>query len=187
MSVLRINVVDRRFILAIAVVLLVCCASCSPSVDGQANIAETEPTAGQWSNYEGAWFTVEYPPSFDVVPSLKSDDTEGFDSVFFEAPDSAARFYVLSPQWGRAAVDVSIEPDVEIELDSNRQFIDEQERVTTTIHAKDGSYTRSVEEYREQDGAVYWVFEFSYANEVERERYAPSFERFKASLKQYSD
>jgi len=163
------------------------CAACSDKAGVADDAIEAQPSDGQWATYDGSWFTIDYPKSFEIVPSLRSDEGDGFDSVFFKSPDHRAGFYVLSPQWGRIAADLALKPEIETELDRYEQQKGEQRKIVKIIQANDGSYTREVEEFFEQDGAVYWVFEFRYSDDLARQRHEAGYQRFKTSLNQYSD
>lgn len=163
------------------------CAACSDKAGVADDAIEAQPSDGQWATYDGSWFTIDYPKSFEIVPSLRSDEGDGFDSVFFKSPDHRAGFYVLSPQWGRIAADLALKPEIETELDRYEQQKGEQRKIVKIIQANDGSYMREVEEFFEQDGAVYWVFEFRYSDDLARQRHEAGYQRFKTSLNQYSD
>lgn len=145
------------------------------------------PPTDSWAVYEGAWFTIEYPGNFDVVPSLKSSGKDGYDSVFFQDPEKRVRFYVLSPQWGRPASDIVIKQEVETTVSQEQRSSNSRKTLIKTIRAKDGSYERKIEENREQDGAVFWVFEIKYRNERFLKQNLANYQRFKDSLIQYTD
>lgn len=179
--------VVRRMAFTAAMCLIGICVACTDKTEVAGAAAEVRPTDEQWTTYNGGWFTIEYPSSFDVVPSLESDESGVFDSVFFRSQDGRASFYVISPQWGRAAVDIALAPELETELHRHERSESDQRRVEKAIRANDGSYTREVEEFFEQDGTVYWAFEFRYADEPTRQQYEAGYQRFKMSLDQYSD
>ena len=161
-------------------------SACSRSADPAQN--STLPVAeAPWSTYSGTWFTVEYPSSFKASPSLTSNDSDGYDSVFFKSPDGRASYYVLSPQWARAASDIAFDATHEIEIGNHSQEDGGRRTFTRIIHANDDSYTRELTEHSEQDGTVYWVLQFRYADAATRAEHVGGYQRFKASLQQYSD
>jgi hypothetical protein len=147
---------------------------------------EAASRLGEWRTYHSDWFTVRYPEDFAVRESLPSGDG-GFDSVFFDAPDGRASFYVLSPQWGRRASDVALRPARERQVSVQETETDRSSRTVRTFAAKDGRRTRIVEENREEGGSVYWVTAFEFQDEVARRSYGEAYERFKASLEQHAD
>ena len=157
---------------------------------GCADSGEREPDLAarpeSWPRYESAWFSVRYPKGFVVRPSLASKDG-GFDSDFFDAPDGRASFYVLSPQWGRKATDVALQPERERELRVEETATERGTRTVRTIASRDGRSTRIVEENSEEGGSVYWVTAFEFRDEAARRSYGDAYQRFKASLEQFSD
>lgn len=161
--------------------------ACSGSSDTPRESVIEPAVESQWLTYSGAWFTVQYPASFSVSPSLVGDDGDGFDSVFFDSPDSRASYYVLSPQWGRAADDLAFDPASEIQMSNRSHDEAGRQTVTRVIRAKDGSYMREMEEHFEQDATVYRVFQFRYANAAAHDLHIAGFRQFKASLEQYTD
>lgn len=172
-------------------VLALTLAACSGSSSGENEAADpgtpNVAVIDAWSTFEGAWFSIQYPASFEAIPSLLSDSAEGYDSVVFEAPDGSAAFYVLAPQWGRAAKDIALDRTAETETGRDERRSGDRMQINRTIRANDGSYTREIEVNREQDGLVQWVFQFRYEDEVAHERYAPDFERFRSSLQTFTD
>ncbi|MGI9592278.1 MAG: hypothetical protein ACR2P8_12975 [Myxococcota bacterium] len=161
-------------------------ASWAACGDSEQRAPELAARSESWPRYESAWFSVRYPEGFAVRPSLPSEDG-GFDSVFFEAPDGRASFYVLSPQWGRKATDVALRPERERELSVERTETERGTRTVRTIATRDGGITRIVEENSEEGGSVYWVTAFEFRDEAARRSYGDAYQRFKASLEQFSD
>lgn len=169
---------------AVALVIMACMVGCT-EVRGSSDHRD-QATFG-WRSYVAPWFSIQFPDSFQVSPSLRSKSDEGFDSVFFDAPDGCARFYVLSPQWGRNASDVLPDDSIEIETARTETTVGERRVVSRIISARDGSYTRIVEENFEQDGVVYWATGFQYRTVEDRERLSEAYSHFKSSLEQYAD
>lgn len=176
-----------RRMYAVFLAIFLFCAACSEKTDVAANKADQLETSDSWSVYEGAWFTIDYPASFEVTQSLESDSKKGYDSVFFESPDGRVKFYVLSPQWGRRATDVAERSDVEFEISRQEHSESGQLLVETVFRANDNSYVRQIEEHYEQGGIVNWAFQITYADEAARETYAAEYLHFKDSLIRYSD
>lgn len=139
-----------------------------------------------WLTYESDWFSIRYPEDFAVRPSLPSGEG-AFDSVFFDAPDGGASFYVLSPQWGRKAVDIQLEPTREREISVEETETEWGRRIVRTIARTGGDAGRIIEENIEDGGAVYWVTAFEFRDDASRWRYAEAYGRFTASLEQFTD
>lgn len=140
-----------------------------------------------WKLYQGAWFSIAYPGDFEPRPSLAADEGDSFDSAFFVATDGKVSFYVLSPQWRRAADDIVLLPARESRLEQYERMQEGFLMRASLFAARDGSYERLVESYVSTDQTVSWTFQFRYPGEHERKKYLPLYERFKASLKQFSD
>jgi hypothetical protein len=141
----------------------------------------------EWSRYQGAWFSIEFPDNFVVKPSLAAEENGLFDSVFFSTRDDGVSFYVLSPQWRRAASDTAFQPTQESRIEFTEQADDGLTKSSTLIRARDGSYERLIESFASPDQTVSWTFQFIYSNEELKEQYAPLYDRFKASLQQLTD
>jgi len=157
--------------------------ACSRADEGAPPVT---PDSAEWSLFESDWFSIRYPGDFVVRPSLPSGDG-AFDSVFFDSPDGDASFYVLSPQWGRKALDIQLRPDREREVSVEEIETERGTRTVRTVAAIDGESMRIVEENSEDDGAVYWVTAFEYRGDAARQRYARAYEDFKDSLEQFAD
>ncbi len=137
----------------------------------------------QWSTYHGAWFEIQYPGDFIVLPSIKSNgEKKLFDSVFFQSPDGAVEFYVYSPQWGGRPKD--------IEINKAKEFYVAREEKTNggvtnrwfTIAAKDASYLRSYINVCNTDLNTRRVFGIKYRDQQIYEKYKDRYIRFKSSL-----
>ena len=145
-----------------------------------------EPKQAEWSRYESDWFAVQHPEDFAARPSLESADG-GYESVFFDAPDGSASFYVFSPQWGGQPLDIVVQPDREREVAADVIQTERGTRTVRTIASIEDESVRVVEENREGDGAVFWVTAFEYRDESAQKRYADAYGRFKDSLEQFAD
>jgi hypothetical protein len=141
----------------------------------------------EWSLFEGAWFSIEYPGDFVVKPSLAANEDDQYDSVFFSTKDDGVSFYVLSPQWRRAASDAVFKTAQESRVESSEQVDEGLMKNSTLILARDGSYERLIETFASPDQTVSWTFQFIYRNKELKEQYAPLYDRFKASLQQFTD
>jgi hypothetical protein len=137
--------------------------------------------------YEGAWFQIRYPEGYRIVPSLKSLSADGYDSVFFVAPDESIRLYVCSPQWNRATSDISIQPSPDEELISNDVIDSAQEPVEaihTLIKSIDGQRVRYYERTEANDGQIGWTVGIEAPSTLD---YRDILSQFKYTLTQYAD
>jgi hypothetical protein len=143
---------------------------------------------GNWRTYQGAWFEIKYPANFRVRPSLPSStSSEGYDSVFFSAPDGTVEFYVFSPQWNGVAsdIDVNLQTEVVVSQSVTRRAGKSIRRLT--IRARDGTYLRSYEDTEDTTTNTRKVFGISYVNTASYNRHKSAYLSFKASLRQYAD
>ena len=116
-------------------------------------LAATPTLTAQPKTFRGEWFTVEYPANFTAegsLPSATSNEDEAFDSATFTSPDGSVTFYVYSPQWSGDPTDIELS---ENEREGQRKVTHGKRQTVTywTIGAKDGSYTRSYQEVREDE------------------------------------
>jgi hypothetical protein len=141
----------------------------------------------EWGSYQGAWFSIEYPRDLVARPSLAAEEHGSFDSVFFSTGDDGVSFYVLSPQWRRAASDAAFKPAQESRIEFTEQADDGLIKSSTLIRARDGSYERLIESFVSSDQTVNWIFQFIYSDDELKKQYAPLYKRFKTSLQQFAD
>jgi hypothetical protein len=137
--------------------------------------------------FRGAWFRVWAPPSFAVVPSLKSTTAqEGFDSVFFRSPDRQVEFYVFSPQWSGEPTDIALATTEKQTAFETKASV---AKVVSwySIEATDGSYIRTYQDTRSKDGSVRSVVGLKYSSKAAYDRYRADYARFKGSLTQFAD
>lgn len=176
--------IRRSTLLPALLALLLPAAACGP----EAAERETDPTADpalqETRSFQGAWFQVAYPASFEARPSLPSRTADGYDSAFFQAPDGSVRFYVHSPQWGGEAADVARDPATEELVDSTTTTDGPVTTTAVTIAARDGSWTRSYTTTGDQRGPTRWTVGWGWASEEARDRWAPAFQAFRRSLEQ---
>lgn len=141
-----------------------------------------------WRLYKGAWFEIKYPSTFKARPSLKSISFDGkYDSAIFTSADGSAEFYVFAPQWNGRPTDIEIDPQKEEYLS---QHAEQKGTITVrrvTIKAKDGSYTRAVEDTENTDLNIRRVFGFKYRHRAAYAKYRSQYLTFKRSLQQFSD
>lgn len=141
-----------------------------------------------WRTYKGAWFEIKYPSTFKARPSLASISFDGqYDSAVFTAADGSAEFYVFAPQWNGKPTDIELDPKKE---DYISQHAEQKGTITVrrvTIKAKDGSYTRAIEDTENSDLNIRRVFGFKYKNRVTYGKYRNQYLTFKRSLQQFSD
>ncbi len=161
-----------------------CAATIEPAVESGSSQRMAE---GEWRRYQGAWFNIDYPDGFIAKPSLAAEQEGSFDSVFFSAREDGVSFYVLSPQWRRAAPEIVFKPAQEILLDFTEQTDEGLIKRSTLIRARDGSYERLIESFVSPDQTVGWTFQFIYSSQRMKAQYAPLYNRFKASLEQFAD
>jgi hypothetical protein len=158
-----------------------------------------------WPRYDGAFFSITYPPGFRARASLRNENRgTGYDSVFFVSPDNAAEFYVFSPLFDGEPTDILARPRTERVLTQetktvkgafNKQIPSYTRTVRATIEARDGSYTRSYVDIREtlgEPGPAEQVvsrraFCFRYRSEKLRARYEKEYSEFQHSLEQFED
>jgi hypothetical protein len=150
-----------------------------------ASAAESSAAAG--AAFQGAWFRIVPPPGFAVRPSLKSNSAEGYDSAFFDSPDGRAVFYVCSPQWGRDATDIALQPATESLLSDQSAKSGGESIQQLQMEALDGSYQRLVEIISSAESRAYWVFGFQYADSLTYDEYLDLYKQFKKSLEQFAD
>jgi len=164
--------------------------------------------------YDGAFFTVKFPPDFTVRPSLRvpasPSGTEPRESAFFTSPDGLVEFHVFSPQWDGEPTDIFLDPETEDlcstrtetkehpwgkDADGYEMFI--RTRLTwVTVAAKDGSYLRSYLDIRTSTASVGYpddsilsrrTFGIKYADRSAYNRYRDRYLLFRKSLCQYAD
>lgn len=138
------------------------------------------------AKFKGAWFEVDYPDRWAVVPSLPSKSRPGgVDSVFFRSPDSAVEFYVFAPQWSGEAQDIVLDRATE-RLDSSKTSESGGKSVRWyTISARNGAYTRSYEDTK--GGSTRVVVGIKYRSEDAYREYRSAYLQFKKSLRQFAD
>lgn len=142
---------------------------------------------GGGQHYRGAWFTVEFPDGFTIVPGLSSTTGDGHDSVRFRDATGGVEFYVFSLQAGGTAADLANDLSND-ELVSRREKASDTRTVCwSTFRAKDGSYQRSVEEMRTADGLQDRVFAITYRTAADLQASRSAYLTFKQSLKQFQD
>ncbi len=162
-------------------------AACGPPTDSSPQEPAPISSEAAVPAYEGAWFSITPPPGFTARPSLPSDTAEGYDSAFFDSPDGRVVFYVCSPQWGRDATDVALDPARESLLAERATEAGGENFERLEITALDGTYARLVEVVFSPATAAQWTFGFQYADESAYEEYLDLYETFRASLEQYAD
>jgi hypothetical protein len=141
-----------------------------------------------WRTYKGAWFEIKYPANFKARASLKSISFDGeYDSAVFAAADGTAEFYVFAPQWNGKPTDIEIDSRKEEYVSQRTEQKGTVSVRRVTIKAKDGSYTRVVEDSENTDLNIRRVFGFKYKNPAAYAKYRNQYLMFKRSLQQFSD
>ena len=146
-----------------------------------ANAVET------WKTYQGAWFSIDYPEDFRVTPSQKSSSTEGYDSVFFTAPDDTVSFYIFAPQWTGTATDIALDPISETLTAERRVQTGAIEVRWHTIAAKNSRYQRSYQTTFDSRGPSNWTIGIRYADSNAMTRWREQYKAFKSSLQLTAD
>jgi len=142
-------------------------------------------TAG---TFKGAWFEIAVPPSFTTIPSMKSSTaTAKYDSAVFRSPDGKVEFYIFSPQWKGDPSDIAIDPSREKQSFSRTETSRLRTVTWFPIEAKDGSYTRTYQDTRSNDGSVRWVVGVKYSDQAAFNAYRDQYTNFKKSLRQFAD
>lgn len=168
----------RNFICTLAMISLALCLT----LEGMA--AE----GAHWPTYQGAWFSIKYPPGFRVQPSLKSRDAvTGYDSAFFISPDREVEFYVFSPHWSGEPEDIRIDPHRELLVSENTERKGEKIVKTVTVKDKAGRYLRSWIDIQEPRANSRLVFGIKYKDQSAYNKYRKHYMIFKNSLQQFSD
>ena len=139
----------------------------------------------KWLVYKGAYFDIKYPATFRVRPSQRTEDR--YDSVFFTAPDGAVEFYVFSPIWNGDPRDIEINEGQEtyVSQDTTERGGIKIRRVT--IRARDGSYTRSIEDRENTNTNNRTVFGIKYRDQKAYDQHRQTYLAFKKSIRQFAD
>ncbi|TAK05544.1 hypothetical protein EPO33_00105 [Patescibacteria group bacterium] len=143
----------------------------------------TLPPLVDWPVWRGTWFDVKYPPGFAARVGAE-------DSAFFTSPDGKVEFYVYSPLWGGdAAADVGLNSATERLVDEKTQVDGPTTTHWVTIAAKDGSYTRSWVDIKDDNfgSPVNHAFGIKYKDAAAYAGWRDAYLAFKASLVQYAD
>jgi hypothetical protein len=204
----------RQFISTISLLAMLSVLCLCPSQSAPQSCPGRAPATDGWTTYDGAFFSVEYPPGFTVRPSLRAGlsfpEREPYESAFFTSPDGLVEFYVFSPQWDGEPTDILLKPETE-KLSSTRTETEERPwgkdasghelslrtRATwVTVAAKDGSYIRSYLDIRtsfaevgDPDDSILSrrTLGIKYADRSAYSRYRDRYLLFKQSLCQYAD
>jgi hypothetical protein len=140
-----------------------------------------------WPEYQGAWFSIEYPPGFRPRPSQPSSSSDGYDSAFFKSPDGAVEFYVYSPQWSGDATDIAVDPAREKVVSEKTTHGKSGQATWRTIAARDRSYTRSLVDTHNALDGTRLVFGIKYRDQRAYDAHKSDYLRFKRSLAQHAD
>ncbi len=141
-----------------------------------------------WPVFKGAWFQIEYPPNFQVKPSLKSKtSSEGYDSAFFVSPGQEVEFYVFSPQWSGEPDDIKIDPNREVILSDNFEHQGDKNIRMVTVKDKGGAYLRAWIDTQDTMSNTRLVFGIKYKDQSAYSKYKKQYLIFKNSLKQFAD
>jgi hypothetical protein len=140
-----------------------------------------------WSTYAGAWFSVYYPSTFEVVPSIVSETHPSFyDSAFFNSPDGSVSFYIYAPQWNGEAEDIALQDNEKI-IGDKTIVTDEKIVREYTIKANNRAYLRSYIDSESLVNHTRLVIGIKYKNIDVYNRYRSMYLQFKNTLEQYAD
>ncbi|MCX7998206.1 MAG: hypothetical protein N3A69_04540 [Leptospiraceae bacterium] len=139
--------------------------------------------------YEGMFFTVEYPKTFTPIPDLtKFPKSELPDNARFVSPDKKVEFYVHAPQWS-AEDEYSKLDEKKEKLQSSKEEKDKNGYVHKwyTYQAKNGSYSRAFHEVRHPDFNTLKIIGIKFSSQADYDKYKKDYLHFKSSLKQFAD
>jgi hypothetical protein len=143
--------------------------------------------ASSWRTFQGAWFTIKYPPGFKVASREPSRTAvNGYDGVSFLSPDGLCEFYVFSPQWSGEPKWIRMTRG---ETNAGQRAEAKSGRTVTwgTIRGPGGKYTRAYVDTQDHRSKTRLVFGIKYRDDRVYRRYRPSYLLFKKSLKQFAD
>ncbi|MGB3007726.1 MAG: hypothetical protein WBC06_14510 [Chitinophagaceae bacterium] len=142
---------------------------------------------GQTKTFTGAWFEIKYPSTFTPRPSLKSATSQqGYESAFFKSADGLVEFYIYAPQWSGNPTDIALK-NTEKTSGATSKTSGSVTIKWWTITAKNGSYTRTYQETRDNVSNTKWVVGIKYKNQTAYNKYKQQYIAFKASLIQFGD
>ncbi len=154
------------------------------------------PPLADWPTWTGTWFDVKYPPGFTARAGATNCIEVGrCDSAFFTSPDGKVDFYVMSPLWAEdAAPDLALRSTERLVEERTQEDTSDAERgpkIThwVTITARDGSYTRSWVDIKDENygGWVNHTFGIKYKDAASYAGWRDAYLAFKGSLVQYAD
>jgi hypothetical protein len=159
----------------------------SPARDDKpAPAAPAMAKASSWKTFKGAWFDVEYPSDFKVVPGQRSSTTDGVDAASFVSPDGRVEFHVFSPQWTGSPQWILLKSGEKV-VERSEEMKDGKRVEWVTIAGPGGTYKRSYAETTNEIENTRRVFGIKYANQAAYDSYRDLYLKFKESLKQYAD
>ena len=120
-------------------------------------------------------------------PSLAAELEGSFDSVFFFCQGGWGIVLRSFTAVARAAPEIAFKPAQEIQFDFTEQTDEGLIKRSTLIRARDGSYERLIESFVSPDQTVGWTFPVYLQQPTDEAKYAPLYNRFKASLEQFAD
>lgn len=135
--------------------------------------------------YKGAWFDLQYPVGFKVVPRQKcpSIATE-YDAMSFLSTDGRVEFFIYSPQWAGTPDWITQRAGEKLTGKSSEKL---GAKIITYVTFKGNGYTRSYADYRQPEYQTRWVFGYKYKDSASYHAYRNLYLQFKQSLKQYAD
>ena len=137
----------------------------------------------EYNKFSGAWFDIKYPANFE--PEILSYSKSKFgsngqkqaDAVIFRSPDGKVEFYIFSPQWGGDApwIDLNSKTERIASKEIKKSQRDNGAYTWVTIQAKDGSYSRSYQEFISENNGIHWVVGIKYASQSAFNDYRKSY------------
>ncbi len=142
--------------------------------------------ASSWKTFKGAWFDINYPGDFKVVPGQKSSSTDGVDAASFVSPDGRVEFHVFSPQWTGSPQWTLLQPGEKV-VGRSEEMKDGKRVEWVTIAGPGGKYKRSYADTTNETENTRRVFGIKYPNKSAYDAYRDLYLKFKESLQQYAD
>jgi len=132
--------------------------------------------------FNGNNFQVTVPPDFVVKPSLRIGNA-GYNSAFFESPDSLVEFYIFQSNYNDDASDIIVNPSNEKITSTSVQKENSNRKITTwfEIAALDNSYLRAYQDVEAPVNNLHWVVGLKYKSKAAYDQYKSVYLKFKSS------
>lgn len=130
--------------------------------------------------YRGPAFDIRYPSDFKARRGASED------SAYFTNKDKSVEFFVFSPLWNGDPSEIMKKSGEKV-VDESRETKKQVTVYRATYAAKDGSYSRSVEDVENKEFNTRYTFGFKYRDSKTFDKFRKAYLAFKQSLKQYAD